>query len=144
MIKAADMMIARRADTRARADFATWKMMAKLNGASALPEGAQGFLASYKTLLAQDSISKQQVDTQEALVRQYQGVVQSDQGWLHRICRPGRAQFFAKLLHVRGNRGVRDPKDIRHASVVQLNLEDLRIWISRRKREDIFEIRAAP
>ena len=53
MIKAADMMIARRADTRARADFATWKMMAKLNGASALPEGAQGFLASYKTLLAQ-------------------------------------------------------------------------------------------
>ena len=34
MIKAADMMIARRADTRARADFATWKMMAKLNGAS--------------------------------------------------------------------------------------------------------------
>jgi hypothetical protein len=37
LVKAADMMIARRADTRARADFATWKMMAKLNGASALP-----------------------------------------------------------------------------------------------------------
>jgi hypothetical protein len=30
------MMIARRADTRARADFATWKMIAKLNGASSL------------------------------------------------------------------------------------------------------------
>ena len=29
MIKAADMLIARRADTRARADFATWKMLAK-------------------------------------------------------------------------------------------------------------------
>ena len=28
--KAADMLIARRADTRARADFATWKMLAKL------------------------------------------------------------------------------------------------------------------
>jgi len=40
LIKAADMMIARRADTKARADFATWKMMAKLNGASALPEEA--------------------------------------------------------------------------------------------------------
>src|SRR5438105_1624159 len=51
-IKAADMMIARRADTRARADFATWKMMAKLNGASALPPEAQNFLASYKALLA--------------------------------------------------------------------------------------------
>jgi hypothetical protein len=50
-IKAADMLIARRADTRARADFATWKMMAKLNGASALPAEAQNFLESYKTLL---------------------------------------------------------------------------------------------
>ena len=45
------MMIARRADTRARADFATWKMMAKLNGASSLPPEAQTFLANYKALL---------------------------------------------------------------------------------------------
>jgi hypothetical protein len=51
LIKAADMLIARRADTRARADFATWKMMAKLNGASALPGEAQQFLSSYKALL---------------------------------------------------------------------------------------------
>src|SRR4030088_1284751 len=47
------MMIARRADTKARADFATWKMMAKLNGASSLPAEAQSFLASYKELLKQ-------------------------------------------------------------------------------------------
>jgi hypothetical protein len=45
------MLIARRADTRARADFATWKMMAKLNGGSSLPAEAQRFLASYKKLL---------------------------------------------------------------------------------------------
>jgi hypothetical protein len=51
LIKAADMMIARRADTKARADFATWKMMAKLNGASSLPAEAQAFLVSYKELL---------------------------------------------------------------------------------------------
>ena len=51
VIKAADMLIARRADTRARADFATWKMMAKLNGASSLPAAAQTFLESYKALL---------------------------------------------------------------------------------------------
>jgi hypothetical protein len=51
LIKAADMMIARRADTKARADFATWKMMAKLNGASTLPAEAQTFLASYQALL---------------------------------------------------------------------------------------------
>jgi hypothetical protein len=51
LIKAADMLIARRADTKARTDFATWKMMAKLNGASALPTEAQSFLASYRGML---------------------------------------------------------------------------------------------
>ena len=34
----------------------------------------------YRTLLAQDSIAKQLVDTQEALVRQYEGTVRIDQG----------------------------------------------------------------
>lgn len=34
----------------------------------------------YRTLLGQDSISKQQVDTQDALVRQYEGVVKTDEG----------------------------------------------------------------
>jgi hypothetical protein len=53
LIKAADMLIARRADTRARADFATWKMLAKLNGTSSLSAEAQNFLASYKKLLEQ-------------------------------------------------------------------------------------------
>ena len=64
MIKAADMMIARRADTRARADFATWKMMAKLNGASALPPAAQTFLDRYKTLLAE----KGEADATDAVI----------------------------------------------------------------------------
>jgi hypothetical protein len=53
LIKAADMLIARRADTRARADFATWKMLAKLNGTSALPAEAQAFLVSYNKLLSE-------------------------------------------------------------------------------------------
>ena len=65
VIKAADMLIARRADTRARADFATWKMMAKLNGASALPPEAQNFLESYKTTLAQMS----EADATEATIQ---------------------------------------------------------------------------
>jgi len=34
----------------------------------------------YRTLLAQDSISSQQVDTQDALVRQYEGTVKTDEG----------------------------------------------------------------
>jgi len=45
------MLIARRADTRARADFATWKMMDKLNGRSDLPPEALESLAYYNQLL---------------------------------------------------------------------------------------------
>jgi hypothetical protein len=55
LVKAADMLIARRADTRARAEFATWKMIAKLNGASSLTAEAQKFLASYRSLLGKMS-----------------------------------------------------------------------------------------
>ncbi len=46
----------------------------------ALLKNAQIDLERYRTLLKQDSIASQQVDTQEALVRQYQGQVENDQG----------------------------------------------------------------
>jgi hypothetical protein len=65
LIKAADMMIARRADTRARADFATWNMMAKLNGASSLPAAAQAFLDRYKTMLK----DKSEAEASEAIIQ---------------------------------------------------------------------------
>ena len=65
MIKAANMMIARRADTRARADFATWTMMAKLNGISALPRTAQAFLDNYKALLKE----KDEAEASEAVIQ---------------------------------------------------------------------------
>ena len=64
LIKAADMMIARRADTRARADFATWKMMAKLNGASSLPPEARTFLDRYKAL----SMERTEAEAMEAVI----------------------------------------------------------------------------
>jgi hypothetical protein len=73
VIKAADMLIARRADTRARADFATWKMMAKLNGASALPQEAQAFLESYKALLKQLPEPKATEATIDRIYRAYYG-----------------------------------------------------------------------
>jgi multidrug efflux system membrane fusion protein len=44
----------------------------------ALLDNARIDLERYKTLFAQDSIAKQQVDTQAALVRQYEGAVQTD------------------------------------------------------------------
>jgi len=46
----------------------------------ALLKNANLDLERYKVLWKQDSIPKQQLDTQEALVRQYAGVVKNDQG----------------------------------------------------------------
>ncbi|MCD5330086.1 MdtA/MuxA family multidrug efflux RND transporter periplasmic adaptor subunit [Chromobacterium piscinae] len=46
----------------------------------ALLENARLDLARYKQLASQNSIAKQQVDTQQALVHQYEGTVKVDQG----------------------------------------------------------------
>jgi len=46
----------------------------------ALLKNAQLDLERYKTLFAQDSIAKQQLDTQASLVRQYEGAIKADQG----------------------------------------------------------------
>jgi len=46
----------------------------------ALLNAAQIDLKRYRTLLEQDSIASQQVDTQAALVKQYEGTVKADQG----------------------------------------------------------------
>ncbi len=67
------MLIARRADTRARADFATWKMLAKLNGTSSLPAEAQNFLAGYKTLLEKMAEPEASEATIHLIYRSYYG-----------------------------------------------------------------------
>ena len=46
----------------------------------ALLKSAQLDLQRYRVLVAQDSIAKQQLDTQESLVRQYEGAIKVDQG----------------------------------------------------------------
>jgi multidrug efflux system membrane fusion protein len=46
----------------------------------ALLDNAQLDLARYRKLVAQDSIARQQLDTQQGLVHQYEGAVKTDQG----------------------------------------------------------------
>jgi len=79
-------------------------------------KNAQLDLERYRTLLTQDSISKQQVDTQEALVRQYQGTVASDQGAVD----SAKLQItYARITApISGRVGLRqvDPGNIVHAS----------------------------
>lgn len=82
----------------------------------ALLQNAQLDLARYQQLLAQNSIAKQQVDTQQALVRQYQGTVKLDQGAVANA----RLQLdYSRITApLAGRAGLRlvDPGNIVHAS----------------------------
>ena len=51
MSSSSNTNIAKKARTKAEADFATWLMMAKLGGFDDLPSNAQGFLTNYRTRL---------------------------------------------------------------------------------------------
>ena len=82
----------------------------------ALLKNAQLDLERYQTLLAQDSISKQQVDTQAALVRQYEGTVQSDQGAIDSA--KLQLTYSRVTAPISGRVGLRqvDPGNVVHAS----------------------------
>jgi hypothetical protein len=51
MSSSSNTSIAKKARTKAEADFATWLMMAKLGGFDDLPSNAQSFLINYRTRL---------------------------------------------------------------------------------------------
>jgi multidrug efflux system membrane fusion protein len=77
--------IVKAGDLLAQVDPRPFELQLKLATAQlardqALLENARSDLERYRTLLVQDSISGQQVDTQESLVRQYQAAVQAGQG----------------------------------------------------------------
>jgi multidrug efflux system membrane fusion protein len=82
----------------------------------ALLENARLDLERYKVLWSQDSIQKQQLDTQEALVRQYEGTVKTDQG---QIDNAKLNLIYSRIIAPIGGRlGLRqvDPGNIIHAS----------------------------
>jgi multidrug efflux system membrane fusion protein len=82
----------------------------------ALLQNARIDLERYRTLLKQDSIASQQVDTQEALVRQDEGQVKSDQGAIDNA----KLQLtYSRITSpITGRVGLRlvDPGNIVHAS----------------------------
>jgi len=82
----------------------------------ALLANARIDLERYQTLFQQDSIAKQQVDTQAALVRQYEGGVRTDQAMVDNA----RLQLtYARITApISGRLGLRqvDPGNIVHAS----------------------------
>jgi len=84
----------------------------------ALLDNARLDLQRYQVLAEQDSVAKQQLDTQAALVRQYEGIVKIDQGSID----TAKLQLiYARITAPVGGRiGLRlvDPGNIVHASDV--------------------------
>lgn len=68
--------IARRARTRAEADFATWLMMAKLGSFDSLPDNAQKVLTGYQERLARMS----EIESKAIAVRETYQAYYSDMG----------------------------------------------------------------
>lgn len=81
----------------------------------ALLRNAELDLARYRQLLDQNSIAKQQVDTQDALVHQYQGTVKLDQGAVDNARL--QLEYSRIAAPVSGRVGLRqiDPGNIVHA-----------------------------
>ncbi len=83
---------------------------------AALLKNAQLDAERYRKLLAQDSTSQQQVDTQAALVRQYEGTVEADRGQVASAqLSLTYTRITAPIAGVVGLRQV-DPGNIVHAS----------------------------
>ena len=82
----------------------------------ALLRNARVDLERYKTLVAQDSIPTQQLDTQVELVRQYEGVVKTDQGQIDNV--KLQLVYCRITAPLNGRLGLRlvDPGNIVHAS----------------------------
>lgn len=82
----------------------------------ALLKNARIDLERYQTLFKQDSIASQQVDTQEALVRQYEGQVETDQGAIDNA--KLQLTYSRITAPITGRVGLRlvDPGNIVHAS----------------------------
>jgi multidrug efflux system membrane fusion protein len=82
----------------------------------ALLRNAELDLARYRQLMEQNSIAKQQVDTQDALVRQYQGTVKLDQGAVDNARL--QLEYSRITAPIAGRVGLRqiDPGNIVHAS----------------------------
>ncbi len=78
MSSSSNTSIAKKARTKAEADFATWLMMAKLGGFDDLPSNAQSFLTNYRDRLETMS----EAESTALAVREVYGAYYSEMGGL--------------------------------------------------------------
>jgi hypothetical protein len=123
--------IAKKARTKAEADFATWLMMAKLGGFEDLPPNAQSFLIDYRTRLERMS----EAESTALAVREVYSAYYSEMGGVGAAPEPkARSQTSAgKVARLQGAPEPRqDPSATRHSTgpVIPKSLPALLIFAS--------------
>jgi hypothetical protein len=123
--------IAKKARTKAEADFATWLMMAKLGGFDDLPSNAQGFLTNYRTRLEMMS----EAESTALAVREVYSAYYSEMGGVGAAPEPkARTQTSAgKVVRLqRGPKPQQDQSAVRHSTrpMIRKSLTTLLIFAS--------------
>ena len=113
MTKRPSANIARKANARAHADFATWLMMAKLGSFDDLPPNAQAWLSTYRTRLAQMG----ETDATSATVRELYAAYYAEMGGAGEAPDPVRNTSPAE--DARADKKIVDLKEVRQAKTAR-------------------------
>ena len=106
MSSSSNTSIAKKARTKAEADFATWLMMAKLGGFDDLPSNAQSFLTNYRTRLETMS----EIESTAVAVREVYSAYYSEMGGVGAAPEPKARTPTTEGKAGRFQRGPRGPK----------------------------------
>ncbi|SHM49809.1 hypothetical protein [Bradyrhizobium lablabi] len=123
--------IAKKARTKAEADFATWLMMAKLGGFDDLPSNAQNFLTNYRTRLETMS----EAESTSVAVREVYSAYYNEMGGVGAAPEPKARTQTTKGKVVRLQRGSKSQPGLsaaRHSTrpMIRKSLSALLIFVS--------------
>jgi hypothetical protein len=114
MTKRPSASIARKANAKAQADFATWLMLAKLGGFDDLPPNAQTWLTAYRTRLAQMG----EADATQATIRELYAAYYAEMGGAGDAPAPARSTSPAEDASA-DKRKIVDLKEARQAKTAR-------------------------
>jgi hypothetical protein len=110
---ASNSSIAKKARSKAEADFATWLMMAKLGGFDDLPSNAQGFLINYRARLE----TMGEAESTALAVREVYGAYYSEMGGVGIAPDPQARKPMAKSKVGRLQKPPKPPSSVAHKSI---------------------------
>jgi hypothetical protein len=110
---ASSSSIAKKARSKAEADFATWLMMAKLGGFDGLPPNARGFLINYRARLETMS----EAESAMLAVREVYGAYYTEMGGVGTVPEPQARKPMTKRKVGRLQKPPKSPRSVTRHSI---------------------------